>query len=100
MNINEKLKYFFLQKKMSQGQIAEDFGGVTSQSIGLYLNGKRDIPTDFIIWLKKKFPDIDLNKLFINDENSNIYFEKEEKIENKKEKILAEFTNLLNKHLK
>lgn len=49
-----KLKDLRMQRNLTQSDIAKILG-VSSRAIGLYENGERDIPTDFLVKLAKYF---------------------------------------------
>ncbi len=98
MKINEKIKLFFTNKKMSNTEIGQLYG-CTSATVGNYLNGNREIPSDFIVWLKITYPDIDLNILFKDDEITEISVVKLEDNIAKKREMLLDIEGILNKYL-
>lgn len=98
MKINEKIKLFFNNKRMSNTEIGQLYG-CTSATVGNYLNGNREIPSDFIVWLKITYPDIDLNILFKDDEITEISVIKLEDNTAKKREILLDIEGILNKYL-
>lgn len=98
MKINEKIKLFFTNKNMSNTEIGLLYG-VTSATIGHYLNGKREIPSDFIVWLKITYPNIDLNILFNDDDITEISVVQLEDNTAKKREILLDIEGILNKYL-
>jgi len=98
MRINEKIKIFFHQEGKSNTEISGLYGA-TSATIGNYLNGRREIPVDFVVWLKKTYPDIDLNILFKDDEITNIKVVDLEKTEELKREIAREIEVVLSKYL-
>ncbi len=66
MSIKNKLKLFLSKNHLTYTEVAFMYG-VSQQTITNYMNGKREIPLAFIIWLKKTYPDINLNSLFSDD---------------------------------
>ncbi|KFF26896.1 helix-turn-helix domain-containing protein [Chryseobacterium vrystaatense] len=96
MEISEKIKLFFETNRLSNSEIGEEYGA-TKQSIGNYINGRREIPIDFLVWLKKKFPEIDYNKLFSEDNSNEIIFNENNP---SKELILKEIDSILSKYIK
>ncbi len=98
MKINEKIKVFFNKTGQSNIEIGELYGS-TSATIGNYLNGKREIPVDFIVWLKKYCPEIDLNILFSDDEVTEICIAKINDSPEKKKEILKEIESVLKKYI-
>ena len=87
MNIKSKLKSFFSENNLTYTEVAFLYG-VSQQSITNYLNGKREIPLTFIIWLKKTYPDINLNSLF-SDEYELMVSEPKEKYGSVQSKVAA-----------
>lgn len=98
MKVNEKIKLFFEKEKISNIKIGELYG-CTSATVGNYLNGNRDIPSDFIIWLKKNYPQIDLNILFKEDNITEISVVVLKDNTEKKREILKEMDQILKKYL-
>ncbi|MBO6184237.1 MAG: hypothetical protein J6O88_06010 [Chryseobacterium sp.] len=98
MKINEKIKMFFIDKQKSNKEIG-DLYGTSPQTVGNYLNGNRDIPTDFIVWLKKMYPEIDLNKLFTKDDITEIIVVDLKNNAERKREILREVDQILKKYL-
>ena len=96
MEISEKIKLFFETNRFSNSEIGEEYGA-TKQTIGNYTSGRREIPIDFLVWLKKKFPEIDYNKLFSEDDSKEIIFSEGSA---SKDIILKEIEQVLTKHLK
>jgi transcriptional regulator with XRE-family HTH domain len=96
MTVSEKIKFFFLGKKITFEEIGNLFG-TSGQTIGNYVNGRREIPTDFFLWLKANYPEIDFNKLFSGSDSGNIT------IDGKPintQQILLDIEKILNNHLK
>ncbi len=97
MTINEKIKFFFIGKKITYEEIGNLYGA-SGQTIGNYVNGRREIPTEFYVWLKEHFPEIDFNKLFTVSDSINITMDSEKKLSkqqilNEIEKVLSQFIN-------
>lgn len=65
----EKLQLFFKKKGLKQKEIGEALG-YSPAMISRYLKGSDKINSDFILILVKKFPEIDLQYIF-SDENKN-----------------------------
>ena len=97
MKINEKIKFFFTAKGLTNTEIGDLYGS-TSATIGNYFNGKRDIPIDFILWLKNEYPEMDLNILFKDDENTEICVVKVSDTADIKNEILKEMETVLKKY--
>lgn len=97
----EKFKEFFETQEWSHTEIGASYGA-SQQTITNYLNGKRKIPLDFILWMKEKFPNLDLNSIF---DGQVIKMVSEERMtyanEAKKDRetILAEIGGILDKYL-
>ncbi|AZA93013.1 Uncharacterised protein [Chryseobacterium nakagawai] len=97
MTISEKIKLFFIQKKVTYDEIGKLYGS-SGQTVGNYVNGRREIPTDFLFWLKKNYPEIDFNKLFEENDSHHIVTDKNN-IANKDE-IKKEIDKILDQFLK
>lgn len=97
MKISEKIKAFFEEKGWSHTEIGAKFG-VSQQTITNYLNEKRAIPLDFLVWMKEEFPEIDTNSIisknekYIVAESQAMYNRKENR-----EEILNEIGRVLDK---
>ncbi|MCX8533058.1 hypothetical protein [Chryseobacterium luquanense] len=83
---------------MSNIEIGQLYG-CTSATVGNYLNGNREIPSDFIVWLKITYPDIDLNILFKDDEITEISVVKLVDNTANKREMLKDIEGILNKYL-
>lgn len=98
MSIRDKIKEFFLQLDKTHTEIGFLYG-VSQQTITNYLNGKREIPLTFILWLKQTYPEIDLNSLF-SEEYKSIVSESKVKYarKNSKEEALKEIGEIMDKY--
>jgi transcriptional regulator with XRE-family HTH domain len=65
----DKLQVFFKEKGLKQYEIGEVLG-YSPAMIGRYLKGTDKINADFIVKLVKKFPDVDLQYIFSDEEES------------------------------
>lgn len=97
MTVSEKIKTFFLRKKITYEEISNLYG-TSAQTVGNYVNGRREIPTEFYLWLKANYPEIDFNKLFSGADNSNITVESGSQIN--KQQILTDIEKILSNHIK
>jgi transcriptional regulator with XRE-family HTH domain len=70
MKYNEKLRSFFKDKGYKQKEIAALLG-YSPAMIGRYLKGSDKVNSDFIQILIKKFPEIDLQYIFSEDEDQD-----------------------------
>lgn len=99
MKISEKIKEFFDEKGWSHTEIGAKYG-VSQQTITNYLNEKRAIPLDFLVWMKEVFPEVDINSIISKKENHIV---SESKAMNKRkesrEEILKEFGKILDNYL-
>lgn len=95
MIISDKIKRFFEEKNWSHTQIGYKYGA-SQQTITNYLNQKRAIPLDFIVWMKEEFPEIDINSIVSKQEN-HIVAETRASYERKesKEQVLQKIGKIL-----
>ncbi len=98
MNIKDKLKDFFIKLNITHTEIGAAYG-VSQQTITNYMNGKREIPLVFIVWLKKTYPYIDLNSL-LSDSHKTIVSEPHKGYgnENLKTEALKEIGEIMDKY--
>ena len=96
MTISEKIKMFFITKKVTHDEIAKLYGS-TAQTVGNYVNGRREMPLEFLTWLKKNYPEIDFNKLFT--ENNSHQITNEPKNMEMKEEMKREIDKILDRYL-
>ena len=97
---NDKLRLFFKEKGLRQYEIGERLG-YSPAMIGRYLQGSDKINSDFILKMVKEFPDVDLQYIFSDDENSNMVHEpngnyglKQENIDMELEIITGKLTEI------
>lgn len=96
---NEKLQLFFKDKGLKQYEIGKILG-YSPAMIGRYLKGSDKINADFIIKLVKKFPDVDLQYLFSEDdiqllsEPSSYYGLNEDNLDKELEIIIKKAENV------
>lgn len=72
MIYHEKLRRFFKSKKLKQKEVGEILG-FSPAMIGRYLNGTAGIGSDFLLSLLKNFPELDLNDIFADERNTEVY---------------------------
>lgn len=70
MKINEKISMFIEEKGVKNSFLADKLE-ISHQYLGQILKGKKNVTLDFLLNLKKEYPEIDLNKL-TEDNFSNI----------------------------
>ena len=68
MEIRKKISLFMENEKIEVSQIAQK-SGKAQPTISNYINGKREIPLSFLIWLIGEYKIIDPRKLFDNSED-------------------------------
>ena len=68
MEIRKKISLFMENEKIEVSQIAQK-SGKAQPTISNYINGKREIPISFLIWLLDEYKIIDPRKLFDNSED-------------------------------
>ena len=101
MTIKEKIIKFVEEKGLTHAEIGRRFH-TSQQNVSRFLGEKGKVPLDFVIWLKTEFPEIDLEKLLLNDVTYNIVSDRKQsydKSPTKKEQALAEIGNILDKYM-
>lgn len=68
---NEKLGRFFKSKGLKQKEVAEMLG-VSPAMMGRYIHGTANIGSEFLIGLRKNFPELDLNYIFTNENSEEL----------------------------
>lgn len=101
MKINRKISRFLEAKKISNKEAAESYG-TSPQSMSNILNKENGkVPFDLIIWLARKHPELDMNDLLREENDTYIICENKtsyEKIPVSKDEILKEMSKILDKY--
>lgn len=66
MEIREKISFLLKKNKVSQREMAE-LQGMTPSNLSQILQGKQSLSLNFILNLKKEFPELDYNTLLNDD---------------------------------
>lgn len=93
MTINEKVFNFLKEKGAKNSYLALRLD-ISQQYLGQILKGKKNVTLDFLLNLKKEYPEIDLNKL-TEDNFSNIVILNEPNEEYTRKKTDDKFYNSL-----
>ena len=99
MEIRKKISLFMENEKIEVSQIAQK-SGKAQPTISNYINGKREIPLSFLIWLIGEYKIIDPRKLFDNSEDiryavDKIVAEDREEYGKKKEILIKKISDIL-----
>ena len=100
MEIREKILYFIKNENIKREEIARK-AKISVPTLSNYLNGNREIPLSFLIWLLTEYKMIDPRKLFDFKENdirflgNNIVAEDREEFINKKDDLLNKVSKIL-----
>jgi transcriptional regulator with XRE-family HTH domain len=71
MAYNYKLRLFFKNKGLSQKEVGKRLGHAPAM-ISRFWSGESSFGPEFIVALVREFPDIDLQYIFSDEENSNM----------------------------
>ena len=63
MEIREKIFYFLQNENIKREDFAKK-AKISVSTLSNYINGKREIPISFLMWLLKEYKIIDVRKLF------------------------------------
>ena len=99
MEIRKKISLFMENEKIEVSQIAQK-SGKAQPTISNYINGKREIPLSFLIWLIGEYKIIDPRKLFDNSEDiryavDKIVGEDREEYGKKKEILIKKISDII-----
>lgn len=99
MEIREKISLFMKNENIEVSQLAKKCGK-SQPTISNYLNGKREIPLSFLIWMLTEYKIIDPRKLFSKSEDIRyeidyMVAESREEYGNKKQKLINEISKIL-----
>lgn len=99
MEIRKKISLFMENEKIEVSQIAQKCGKA-QPTISNYINGKREIPISFLIWLLDEYKIIDPRKLFDNSEDirypvDKIVAEDREEYGKKKEILIKKISDII-----
>ncbi len=102
MKINKKISQYFFENNISGKEIAESYGG-TVQNVSNILNRESGkVPFEFLEWLAKHHPKLDLNALLREDEKNFVVRESSAHYklnEDVKKEILNEMSKILDRYL-
>lgn len=86
MAYNDKLRLFFKNEGLSQKEVGKKLGHAPAM-ISRFLSGESKFGPEFIVALVREFPEIDLQYIFSDEENSNMVQEPREHYGLKKENV-------------
>lgn len=100
MTIKEKINRFLDAKNLTYTEIASRFN-TTQQNISRFLRAEGKVPLDFVIWLATEYPEIDLHKLLLEENQISIVSDDAsnyDKTARRKEKALEEISAIMDKY--